>query len=154
VKLADFGIARATNLREQTNAGVRKGTWAYMSPEQVRGANVGPASDQFSLATLAIELLTGHRPFDAATPLETMDLIREARPPPLADAPPALRPVLTRALNGGPAERFASMRALRSEFLTVAPIADELDLADWFTTRLANPAGTPRTSTLVDTETP
>ena len=79
VKLADFGIAKATLLGDITAGGVRKGTYAYMSPEQVRGGALSPASDLFSLGTTLHELLTGRRPFDGDTPLETMDRVREAR---------------------------------------------------------------------------
>jgi serine/threonine-protein kinase len=155
VKLADFGIARATHLKDQTRAGVRKGTWAYMSPDQVRGASVTPASDQFSLATLAAELLTGRRPFDAATPLETMDAIGEARPPALDDAPPALRPVLLRAFSRSPADRFPSVRELRAAFLAATTSADELELGAWLTEQLATPDAVPlRPQTTIDTETP
>ena len=130
VRLADFGIARATQLREQTRGGVRKGTWAYMSPEQVSGQPLTAASDQFSLATLMVELLTGARPFDGPTPLETMDRIREARPPVLENVSPELVSVLRRALAKDPAERFPSSRALRAALQASGPVADELALAD------------------------
>jgi serine/threonine-protein kinase len=129
VKLADFGIARATQLREQTRAGVRKGTYAYMSPEQVSGRPLTVASDQFSLATLLFELCTGQRPFDAGSPLETMDRIREAAPPSMDGVPVELVPVLLRALARAPAERFASSRELRAALLATGPAADELTLS-------------------------
>lgn len=154
VKLADFGIARATQLREQTRGGVRKGTYAYMSPEQVAGRPLTAASDQFALATLAVELLTGARPFDAATPLETMERIREAATPSLEAVPDALRGVLLRALAREPEARFPSSRALREALLGTGPVADELHLADRVRARLAEgaaPAATP--STRIDTGT-
>jgi eukaryotic-like serine/threonine-protein kinase len=130
VRLADFGIARATQLREQTRGGVRKGTWAYMSPEQVSGRALTAASDQFSLATLVVELITGTRPFDGPTPLETMDRIREASPPVLEGLELELIRVLQRALAKEPGERFPSSRALRSALLGSGAVADELALAD------------------------
>jgi len=130
VKLADFGIARATQLREQTRGGVRKGTYAYMSPEQVAGKPLGVASDQFALATLLVELVTGQRPFDAATPLETMDRIREAEPPVLAGVEPRLAEVLLRALRKDPGARFPNSRSFREALLASGAIADELTLAD------------------------
>lgn len=129
VKLADFGIARATQLREQTRAGVRKGTYAYMSPEQVSGRPLTVASDQFSLATLLIELCTGQRPFDAGSPLETMDRIREAAPPSMNGVPVELVPVLLRALSREPVDRYASSRELRAALLATGPVADELALS-------------------------
>ncbi|MFZ5446341.1 MAG: serine/threonine-protein kinase [Myxococcota bacterium] len=129
VKLADFGIARATQLREQTRGGVRKGTYAYMSPEQVSGRPLTVASDQFSLATLLFELATGQRPFDAATPLETMDRIREAVPPSMDGLPAELAAVLRRALAREPGDRFASSRELRAALRGSGEVADELTLA-------------------------
>ena len=113
VKLADFGIAKATLLKDQTRSGMRKGTYAYMSPEQVRGGALGPASDLFSLGITLHELLTGHRPFDGDTPLETMERIREARPGPLTDVDEDLRPVLRACLARKPEDRVASAEALR-----------------------------------------
>ncbi|MFO0595123.1 MAG: serine/threonine-protein kinase [Myxococcaceae bacterium] len=129
VKLSDFGIARATQLREQTRAGVRKGTHAYMSPEQVSGRALSVASDQFSLAVLLVELLTGARPFEGGTPLETMDLIREAAPPALPGREPALEAVLLRALSKDPAQRFGTSEAFRAAVQASGPVADELELA-------------------------
>ena len=148
VKLADFGIARATLLREDTRAGVRKGTYAYMSPEQVRSQPLTPASDQFALATLAVELFTGGRPFDGATPLETMERIR-AGAPSLDEVSPVLRPMLARAFSVAPEARFESMRALRGELLQLTKPADELELAAWVQEQLsggrAASASTPTT---------
>jgi serine/threonine-protein kinase len=141
VRLADFGIARATQLREQTRGGVRKGTWAYMSPEQVSGRPLSAASDQFSLATLLVELVTGARPFDGATPLETMDRIRDAAPPALEGVQAELVTVLRRALAKEPGERFPSSRALRGALQASGPAADELALADHLASlRDASPA--------------
>lgn len=154
VRLADFGIARATQLRDQTRAGVRKGTYAYMSPEQVAGRALSAASDQFALATLTAELLTGTRPFDAATPLETMDRIKSPAPPDLEAIEPPLREVLLRAFANDPASRFPSSRALREALRATGPIADELALADLLIERLSRKSGaTPGVpSTRIDTE--
>ncbi len=79
VKLADFGIAKATLLREQTRSGVRKGKYAYMSPEQVRGAALSAASDQYALAVTLAELLTGERPFDDEAREEVPELAERGR---------------------------------------------------------------------------
>jgi serine/threonine-protein kinase len=90
VKLGDFGIAKATLLRDQTQGGIRKGSYAYMSPEQVAGRPLDAASDVFSAGVLFVELLTGARPFDAPTPVETMARIREATAPTLTGVPAEL----------------------------------------------------------------
>ncbi len=61
--LADFGIAKLRNQSPLTMAGTTAGTPAFMSPEQAMGKEVGPASDQYSLAVMAYLLLTGTQPF-------------------------------------------------------------------------------------------
>jgi serine/threonine-protein kinase len=155
VRLADFGIARATQLREQTRGGVRKGTYAYMSPEQVAGRPLSAASDQFSLATLTAELLTGARPFDGPTPLETMDRIRSAEAPTLEGVEPALREVLRRAFALDPAARFSSSRALREALRATGPAADELAVGEVVRARLRDGspgASSAAASTRIDTQ--
>lgn len=127
VRLADFGIAKATLLKDTTRAGVRKGTYAYMSPEQVSGKALTGASDQFALATTLAELLTGMRPFDGATPMETMDRVREA-PPDLAGLPIAL--VKPFAKNAG--DRYPSAEEFRRA-LGAAPMTHAL--RDWVRSR-------------------
>ncbi|MFL5356852.1 serine/threonine-protein kinase [Archangium sp.] len=136
VKLADFGIAKATLLREQTRSGVRKGTYAYMSPEQVRGGALGPASDLFSLGTTLHELLTGRRPFDGETPLETMERIREADVGALADVDvdEDVRPVLRACLARRPGDRPGSageLRRMLSPLRRARPEAGPPELARW-----------------------
>ncbi len=63
VKIADFGIAKAGASGNLTVSGTILGTPNYMSPEQVQGTNIDGRSDQFSLAVVAYEILTGERPF-------------------------------------------------------------------------------------------
>ena len=87
VKLADFGIAKATLRKESTHAGLLKGTFAYMSPEQTRGQPLTPASDTFSLGTLLAEVLTGRRLFEGEHPMDTLERVRAAELPPLGLAP-------------------------------------------------------------------
>ncbi|MEV4116750.1 protein kinase [Nonomuraea sp. NPDC049695] len=66
-RIIDFGIARPADANSLTSTGVVIGTFAYMSPEQVRGERAEPASDVFSLACLLIFAATGQGPFDAPT---------------------------------------------------------------------------------------
>jgi tetratricopeptide (TPR) repeat protein len=67
VVVADFGIASATGLSSLTQTGTVLGTASYLSPEQAVGAAVSPASDRYSLAVVAFELLTGRRPFEGGS---------------------------------------------------------------------------------------
>jgi serine/threonine-protein kinase len=112
VKLADFGIAKATALADLTAAGARKGTYAYMSPEQLAGEPVDAASDQFGLAVMLVELVTGARPFTGDTPWATMEAIRSgnARFDRVADD---LAAIARRAFTTDPRARYASMDELR-----------------------------------------
>lgn len=128
VKLGDFGIAKATLLADLTRGNVRKGKYCYMSPEHVAGAALGPASDQFGLGVTLAEMLTGERPFDGADPLETMDRIREAVPPPLPGIPPDHAAIIRRCLARDPSERFPTTEHLWLA-LSSHPVAGPLDLA-------------------------
>jgi hypothetical protein len=90
IQIADFGIASAEDAAERlTLTGTILGTAGYLSPEQARGDRVTDASDRFSLAVVACELLTGRRP-------------------PVRGMPPRLETVLDRALAERPEDRFAT----------------------------------------------
>ncbi len=114
VKLADFGIAKATALADQTLTNVRKGKYAYMSPEQVAADRLDASSDQFGLGVTLVELICGRRPFDGASVIDTMDNIKAAAPPPwLTELPGDLEAIARRCLARDPAARFPSAAALR-----------------------------------------
>jgi eukaryotic-like serine/threonine-protein kinase len=110
VKLADFGIAKATEHSDMTKVGSVLGTAAYLSPEQARGESAGPASDLYALGVVSYQLLAGRLPYEAAS---LTDLARQqdsVAPPPLHEVDPAIpRPlslVVSRALEREPADRF------------------------------------------------
>jgi serine/threonine protein kinase len=107
--LTDFGIARAIDeTRGITRFGVI-GTPGYMAPELHKSRSVAPAGDQFALACVAFELLTGRLPFDQDVDGEW---VRVAAP--LADLAPVSRRVhetIERALAPKPSDRFPSVRA-------------------------------------------
>ncbi|MFH1762305.1 MAG: protein kinase [bacterium] len=67
VVLTDFGIAKIRECESTTIDGTVKGTWSYMSPEQIDGKIVDARSDIFSLGAVFYELLTGKRPFEGET---------------------------------------------------------------------------------------
>jgi serine/threonine protein kinase len=67
VKLADFGIARATGQTSITQVGSVLGTAAYLSPEQARGEEAGPQADLYSLGVVTYQLLTGRLPYEATS---------------------------------------------------------------------------------------
>ena len=150
VKLADFGITKATALVDLTAAGHRKGTYAYMAPEQLAGEPVTPASDQFALAITLAELVTGARPFDGDTPWATMQAISSGAPrldgptlpfgsaagPRQARAVEGMRSdlaaILRRALAVAPADRFGSLDELRAALVMLGrPRAGAHELGAW-----------------------
>ncbi|HET6146116.1 MAG TPA: serine/threonine-protein kinase [Polyangia bacterium] len=112
VKLTDFGIAKAMNKREQTGTGVVKGKVSFMSPEQALGKSIDARSDLFSLGTVLYQLMTGVRPFEAATDLEILLRVQHAqfRPPEETqpDMEPELAQIMMRAMKLDPAERYQS----------------------------------------------
>jgi serine/threonine-protein kinase len=92
--VGDFGIASLAGETAMTAAGQVLGTAAYLSPEQARGHAATPASDRYSLAVVAFELLCGRRPFEGATPMAQARARVEQEPAAptgaCADAGPAL----------------------------------------------------------------
>ncbi len=131
VKVADFGIAKIMSAQNATQSGVVMGTPTYMSPEQIEGLPVDGRSDQFSLAVLAYELLTGVRPFQGDSLASLAHSIVYAERPLATVANPALpaavNPVLQRAFARPPEQRYAScgdlVRAIESALDTPATAA-------------------------------
>ena len=109
VKVADFGIAKLMS-QNATLTGALMGTPSYMSPEQIEAQPVDGCCDQFSLAVLAYELLTGARPFQADSMATVAHLIvygpRPSAHAAKASVPPGVDQVLERALSRLPGERF------------------------------------------------
>ena len=112
VRLMDFGIAKHVAVEgvEATATGDIVGTPAYMSPEQARAEKLDFRSDVYALGVVLYELFTGRVPFEADTPIAVI-LKHIHDPPPLEGPgteklPPALIPILARALAKSRAARF------------------------------------------------
>jgi serine/threonine-protein kinase len=99
VKLCDFGIAKATTTRVQTKTGVIKGKVKYMSPEQAMGRKLDHRSDLFSLGTVMYEMLTLAAPFAAATEVELIFAVRDARKRDAREVEPTVPEELDAILN-------------------------------------------------------
>jgi len=112
VKITDFGIAKAEDRASKTQAGVLKGKFAYMSPEQVRGQQIDARSDLFAVGILLYEMLTGKRLFLSDSDFSTLQKVREAEveAPTIhnSDLAPELEAIILKALAREPAERYAS----------------------------------------------
>jgi serine/threonine-protein kinase len=110
VKLVDFGLAKAASQLEQTDPGVVKGKFSYLSPEAASGVDVDYRTDIFACGIILFEMLTGRRLFYGETDYQTVELVRQARVPSLpalnAEIPPELDQIVHRALARDPAHRF------------------------------------------------
>ena len=119
VKVVDFGIAKAAGQSHQTQTGVVKGKLAYMPPEQIRARPLDSRVDVYALGVVLYELLTGQKPFDAATDVEhhAGHSLRAARPAGAAPAglPEPLLRILDRALARDRDERYPDCRAFQAD---------------------------------------
>ncbi|MBX3268812.1 MAG: serine/threonine protein kinase [Sandaracinaceae bacterium] len=80
VKLIDFGIAKAATKVYETRAGVIKGTYGYIAPEQLVGTTrVDRRADVFAMGILLYEMVVGHHPYDVSDEPNLIDRILEAR---------------------------------------------------------------------------
>lgn len=122
-KLTDFGIARIVDNARYTQTGLTVGTAAYLSPEQVRGQDVGAPSDVYSLGLVLLEVLTGRREYDGNS-VETA-LARLERPPQVPEGlGEPLQTLLTRMTASDPQQRPTAAEvaaALRSGTLPHPP---------------------------------
>ena len=124
--LGDFGLARMMAANQRlTRLDMVVGTPEYMSPEQCSGGDAGPASDQYSLAVVAFEALTGHPPFHAETPAAVLlAQMRSPLPAPRSvnpDLAPGVEQALVRALAKEPGDRFPSCTAFVEALPAGAP---------------------------------
>jgi serine/threonine-protein kinase len=114
-KIADFGIARIAAARTGALTAMGFGTAWYMSPEQILSRELDGRSDQFALAAMAYEMLTGAVPFTGETATSiSYKIVHEPRPSAHAaspDLPAAVDPVLVRGLARLSAERFPTCTA-------------------------------------------
>ena len=117
VKLIDFGVARAAGRAQHTATGILKGKYPYMSPEQIAGEAYDHRSDQFALATVFWEILTGRRLFKGDSDFVTMRLVRECNVPAPssinAALPKELDAIVLKALSPKAQHRFVDAGELR-----------------------------------------
>jgi serine/threonine protein kinase len=98
VKLADFGIARATDQSSITQVGSVLGTAAYLAPEQARGEEAGPRADIYSLGVVAYQLLSGRLPYEAGSLTELALKQQREHPIPLERLNPRVPHTLSQAV--------------------------------------------------------
>ncbi len=128
VKLIDFGIAKAEGRATRTLAGLVKGKFAYMSPEQIRGLPVDRRSDVFACGIVLHEMLTGKPLFRRKSEFETLKRARSAEIEPPSQTNPAVPPELDRVVLR------ALARHVEDRHQTALEFRDDL----WEFVRLAN----------------
>lgn len=116
VKLADFGIALVSGSADLTTTGQIIGTPSYMSPEQIRGEALGPASEVFSLGAVLYEMVTGAKPFTGPTDVAVTHAIIHKRPVRIRKlspkTPKRLIRVIMKCLRKKASRRYATMDEL------------------------------------------
>lgn len=117
LQLADFGVAKFMTITTQSQ--IIRGTPTHMAPEQWQNRAVA-ATDQYALAVMAYELLTGHPPFEVGNHQRMWYQHAYIQPPPPStlnpDLPVELNAVLLRALAKTPQERYRSISAFALAF--------------------------------------
>ncbi len=149
--LSDFGIAKEMGADGMGGSGNIEGTPAYLAPEQIRGGEIGPASDVYAFGIMLYEMLSGKRPFADLT-LATLVYKHLNEPLPSIDhaelnLPPAFNSIIQKATAKDPSERYADAMALVKEFqqtlrhgsATREMEIEELDLAEFELVETKNP---------------
>ena len=117
VKILDFGLAKvvrgdAEDSTQLTNAGFALGTPGYMSPEQAQGSKLDHRSDIYSVGVMLFEMVVGHKPFRAESPIVLLRMQMDDPPPrPLSAAPLSgmtkeLEKVILKSLEKPPSKRY------------------------------------------------
>jgi eukaryotic-like serine/threonine-protein kinase len=116
VKLADFGIAKATEQSSITQVGSVLGTAAYLAPEQARGEEAGPRADLYALGVVTYQLISGRLPYEASS-LTELALKQQQETPPLLDTlvaavSPQLAEAVAISLALDPEDRYQTAREM------------------------------------------
>ena len=143
VKLTDFGVVKVLDVPTLTEAGMVKGKYSYMSPEQLRGGQVGHASDIFSLGVVLFEILTSHRLFHRSSVAATIAAAHAAR----VVAPSKLNPtipkeideIVVKALEKAPENRYAEANDLIQDLLPFTSLQSRSRVAEAVQDVLSNP---------------
>jgi eukaryotic-like serine/threonine-protein kinase len=119
VKVIDFGIAKAAGKASKTRAGILKGKFGYMSPEQVNGAEIDLRSDVFGVGICLYEILTGERLFTGESDFSTVEKVRKVdiMPPSTYNrrVPEELEQIVLKALARDPEDRYQTAIELHDE---------------------------------------
>lgn len=118
--LSDFGTAHVHDASMSLTGSALIGTPQYMAPEQVRGVEISPKTDQYSLAVILYQMCTGRLPYEAETP---MGIILKHATEPLPrprfvnpNLPDSIEEVLIKALSKDPEDRYEDVMSMSRAF--------------------------------------
>lgn len=139
IKIIDFGIAKARDRSSHTAAGVLKGKFAYMSPEQVRGLPIDRRSDIFAIGTLLFEMLTSRPLFSGDSDLTVLEKVRNVEIPKPRDInkeiPAEMERIILKALTRDVEERYQWASEMQEDLerymYTTQPIYTSKRLGTW-----------------------
>ena len=149
VKITDFGIAAADRdfKQTETKAGIVKGKYSYMSPEQISGKKCDARTDVFALSVVLWEMLAMNRLFIADNEIEVIEMVRNCKiPTRIRDKNPAvteeLEMIVLRGLTKDPRRRYESMdeleKALRSYLKKSHALATASELGSYMKDAMAD----------------
>jgi len=132
VKLADFGLARASISVHHSHAGVIRGKFSYMPKEQAHGRDIDHRIDLFASGVTLYEALTGVKPYTSTTLAQQLFQLEQPVPPPsalLPDIPEEIDDLTLQAMSPDPGDRYQSAEDLatdlRNALLKVSTFAQE-----------------------------
>ncbi len=136
-RVIDFGIAQARGRLHVTDVGVIKGKYAYMAPEQLRGAKIDRRTDVYASGVVLWEALTGRTLFDAEVNADVLGR-RAAGVVPVPPASsineevsPDLDAIVQRAVEVDPAKRFESALEMAQALESAVELASSDEIALW-----------------------
>ena len=138
-KLIDFGIAKAESRLQKTQAGILKGKFSYMSPEQVKGLPIDGRSDIFAAGILLWELICGEKLFTGDSDFAILEKVRQGLVPAPRSVtracPEGLEKVILKALATEPTQRYQTASELHDDLMRFARVGDVVFgsrlLAEW-----------------------
>jgi hypothetical protein len=132
VKILDFGIAKISGMATQTQAGVLKGKFSYMSPEQALAGEIDRRADLFSVGIILYELFTLESPFLRDNEIKTLEAVKQVQyqsPRGLNSAlPKSLEKLLSKALQRKVGKRFQSAEEFQQSIFKIQ--SQEIGFAD------------------------